>query len=115
MAWRIAPMVIILLLCVQSVTAHSPEDVDPAMAPWFRSLETPKFHGSCCSEHDCRVVMSSDVKIDSGTYWVRDMESPGWLKVFPERVLSRTDNPTGHYVACVMNHVVLCFVTIAGT
>ena len=108
-----------LILTAGRVHAHGPEDTDPAMAEWFRSLTRPDtVGGSCCSEHDCFVLQSRDMKIVDGVYWIRDPEplSPDqeWIDVLPYRILKRYDNPTGKYVACVIGHTVICFVQAAG-
>lgn len=105
----------ILVLVVFTARAHSPEDTDPAMAPWFRSLEIPGTEGaSCCSEHDCVTVNAADLKVDADGYWVRDPEGQGFLQVPADRILQRWDNPTGKFVVCALNHRVLCFVKAAG-
>ncbi len=106
---------LILLLLAAPAFAHSPEDVDPAMAPWFQSLQSPDTGGSCCNEKDCATVADGDLKIDSGSYWVRDPapENLMWMKVPSNHVLKR-DNPTGKPVACIWGHSVACFVAAAG-
>jgi hypothetical protein len=109
---------IFLLLAIASVTcwAHSPEDVDPAMAPWFQSLQVPANGKSCCNERDCATVSVANLKIENGTYWVRDPspDSAIWLIVPPGNILNRYDNPTGKPVACIWGHTVICFVVAAG-
>lgn len=111
-------MTLLLLLCALPCLAHSPEDTDPAMAPWFRSLATP--HGSsCCNERDCATVAPTDLKIEDGSYWVRDPSpedgGPAWMMVPAAQILKRYDNPTGKPVACVFSHHVLCFVLNSAT
>jgi hypothetical protein len=97
-----------------AAAAHSPEDVDPAMAPWFRSLQQEDSGGSCCNEQDCHTVdLGRDLRIEDGKYLIRDEEG-GWLPVPPMQILHRYDNPTGKYVACIYQHRVLCFVQAAG-
>ena len=110
---------VLLVLIVTAGRAHSPEDTDPAMADWFRSLTRPDIEGSsCCSEQDCFVLKSGDMKIVDGVYWIRDPEpltpDQEWIDVLPHRILKRYDNPTGKYVACVIAHHVICFVQAAG-
>lgn len=114
-----AAMMLPLMLLTSAVCAHGPEDTDPAMAPWFRTLDRPDMKGnSCCSEQDCFVLKSGDMKIVDGVYWVRDPDplTPDqvWIDVWPKRILKRYDNPTGKYVACVAGHNVICFVQAAG-
>ena len=86
------------------------------MAPWFQSLQVPATGGSCCNEKDCVTVGSQDLKIENGTYWVRDPEpiSAVWLVVPPGSILKRYDNPTGKPVACIWGHNVMCFVLNSG-
>lgn len=106
-----------------AAAAHSPEDVDPAMAPWFRSLQQEDSGGSCCNEQDCHTVelgKNASLDVRDGSYWVKDpdpnpeMEASDWIPVPKQSVLHRYDNPTGKYVACVYQHKVLCFVQAAG-
>lgn len=107
----------LLVLIATAGRAHSPEDTDPAMADWFRSLTRPDTTGgSCCSERDCFVLQSRDLKIVDGVYWIRDPDplDREWIDVLPQRILKRYDNPTGKYVACVIAHTVICFVQAAG-
>jgi hypothetical protein len=86
--------------------AAPPEDGDPLLAPWYNGLSasdgTP-----CCSMADCRRTPSRltfdgyEVIID-GT----------WVAVPWDRVLSRTDNPTGQAIVCCAprTKIILCFV-----
>jgi hypothetical protein len=93
-------------LVVASVALGAPpENADPALAPWFRSLAQPGTGISCCSIADCRPV---DARTTSSGYeiFVKDQ----WLAVPPEKVLQGKQNPTGKPVACVLNNQVLCFV-----
>lgn len=107
---------IVILSLFFPALAHAPEDTDPANADWFRSLSQPGMYGgSCCKESDCHVT--TDVEIKDEHYYVRDPDVTGsasWLPVPENRILKRYDNPTGKYVACVFNHMVLCFVLVEG-
>lgn len=108
---------LLLALCLPAPTlAHSPEDTDPAMAPWFQSLHVPETGGSCCNERDCATVASGDIKIEDGHYWVRDPDPVNltWLVVPKSHILQRYDNPTGKPVACIWGHSVMCFVLNSG-
>ncbi|MBV8537652.1 MAG: hypothetical protein JO128_18795 [Alphaproteobacteria bacterium] len=93
------------LVVASAALGAPPENADPALAPWFRSLAQPGTGISCCSIADCRPV---DTRITSGGYeiYVKDQ----WLTVPPEKVLQGKQNPTGKPVACVLNGQVLCFV-----
>lgn len=84
-----------------SAQAGPPEHVDPALAPWFQSLQRPDI-GSCCSVADGRVTESRvvgdhyEVLIDSRFPGVTE---PSWQPVPPAAILKRVDNPTGATVA----------------
>ena len=111
-------LLLLVLLVFSEARAHGPEDTDPAMADWFRSLVQPDLYGSsCCNDKDCHVVARDDMQIRDEMYWIKDPDVHGrvdWIAVPPEKILKRYDNPTGKYVACVINHMVLCFVKAAG-
>ena len=105
----------VLLLLSSGSTAHQPGD---EFADWFHSLKVPGIErplnpadASCCSpERDCQ---TTDYEVDAaGGYWIKaDGER---IQVPPDKILQRTDNPTGRAVAClrhVNGHpIVLCFV-----
>ena len=90
-----------------------PEGADPALAPWFQSLQSPA-GTSCCSIADCRPV---SYRITGDHYEVLagrdDHGSDVWLAVPPDVVLQRYDNPMGRPVACIYGGRVLCFVRAA--
>lgn len=96
---------------------------DP-FADWMNTLTIPGVDpssnpGSCCgaapSHPDCRVMDDADVRSSEGRYSVRDTETGKWLPVEPGRVSNRMDNPTGHFVACIHQHMgVMCFFNRAG-
>jgi len=98
---------------------HSPEDSDPAMADWFRSLAIPhpeeggvEYPGSCCNDKDCHALKDDQWRVVDDHYEVIDLDDTAherWLRVDPDRILHRTDNPTGKTVACVAYHRVICF------
>src|SRR5579883_2224683 len=47
----------LLAAFIAAARAAPPENADPALAPWFQSLEVPGTnHSSCCSQSDCRPV-----------------------------------------------------------
>jgi hypothetical protein len=106
----VAPL---LLLNIDGV-AHPPE---AEFADWFRSLKEPgtgQGSGdsvSCCSPaRDCQ---TTDYETDAeGRYWIT-VEGER-IQVPPDKVLRRTDNPTGRGIACLRHHdghpVVRCFV-----
>src|ERR1700722_11222754 len=101
MTWRVILLVIGCSLPSGMVAAHSPDEVN---GPWYNSLRVPGTNGtsSCCGyPADCGPVNDDEVKIDQGVYWVRNPVSGQFLKVPPEAIDHRMDNPTGHYVACI--------------
>ena len=97
-----------LVVCLtQPARAAPPPDADPKLSPWFNDLEQPKTHAPCCSIADCRPVPSRQ---SDGHYQV---EIDGvWRNIPDSVILSRTDNPTGHAIACwnPNSGIILCFV-----
>ena len=111
------PFVIVaaaLLFLGIGAAAHPPE---AEFADWFRSLKEPGMEGvidsgnSCCSPaSDCQMT---DYETDTGgRYWVTAEGER--LQVPPDKILQRTDNPTGRGVVCLRHYdghpVVRCFV-----
>jgi hypothetical protein len=86
--------------------AAPPQNADPALAPWFQSLKAPNGTG-CCSVADCRRAES---RLSTAGYEV--MIGDRWHAVPWERVLRRTDNPTGQAIVCYVpdTELILCFV-----
>jgi hypothetical protein len=107
-------VVMLLAIGVPTTYAAPPENADPALAPWFQSLQIPGSHISCCSQSDCRPVDYRTV----GDYYEalltpeqfgRAVPQSLWIRVPFDRVLQRVDNPTGKAILCWRNSV-LCFV-----
>lgn len=94
-----------LMLIASAAVGAPPENADPTLAPWFRSLAQPGTGISCCSLADCRPV---DARITPSGYQIHVKDE--WLTVPPEKILRGKENPTGKPVACVLNGQVLCFV-----
>jgi hypothetical protein len=97
-----------LALSVLAVPAAAapPPNADPALAPWFRSLMQPGTGLSCCSISDCRAT-ESRVKNDHYEALIGE----NWFVVPPEKILDRTDNPTGRAVVCwTPQRGIVCFV-----
>jgi hypothetical protein len=97
-----------LVLCLAPpAQAAPPPDADPSLAPWFNDLEQPTTHAPCCSLADCRPVMSRQ---NAGHY--EAMIDGTWRAIPDSVVLNRTDNPTGHAIACwtPQTGIILCFV-----
>ena len=94
------------LLSASRVQAAPPPDADPALAPWFRGLQAPDTGRSCCSVADCRPM---EVRTRGDHYEV--LIEGQWLVVPPEKVLNRSDNPTGRAVVCwTPAFGIMCFV-----
>jgi hypothetical protein len=108
---RIA-MTLALCTLAGGAEARPPENADPALAPWFKSLRTED-GGSCCSEADCRPV---EYRVIEDHYEALigqqfGVDPPRWLAVPRERILKKTDNPLGCAVACWLPYTgILCFV-----
>jgi hypothetical protein len=108
----------ILIAIAAPLRAAPPESADPALAPWFQSLEVPGTnHSSCCSQSDCRPV---DYRI-TGDYYEALLTpeqfsragvlQPRWIPVPFDRILQRADNPTGKAILCWQPGTgVLCFI-----
>jgi hypothetical protein len=95
-----------MLLLAMPAGADPPPNADPALAPWFRSLLQPGTSISCCSISDCR---ATEYRVEGDHYEVLIGET--WLVVPPERILQRTDNPTGRAVVCwTPQRGIVCFV-----
>jgi hypothetical protein len=96
-----------------AAVAAPPDSPDPALAPWFESLKQPGTGASCCSIADCRTV---EFRQDRDGYEVLidgrwKMSIPFWLRVPPNRIIDRTDNPTNRGVVCFTPEAgILCFV-----
>lgn len=94
------------LMLASQAHAAPPEDADPKLAPWFNSLHQPFTNALCCSIADCRPVLS---RLTSGHY--EAFIDGEWHAVPDDRVLTRSDNPTGRAVVCWTPRAgVLCFV-----
>lgn len=96
----------IAALVVPPAWAAPPPNPDPKLAPWYNSLRAPFTEALCCSIADCRPTMS---RIRGGHY--EAFIEGQWRTVPDDRVLNRTDNPTGHAVACWTPQAgIMCFV-----
>jgi len=96
----------VALVLPAAADAAPPADADPTLAPWFRSLRIPGTSISCCSVTDCR---ATEYRIEADHY--EALIGERWLVVPPDKILQRTDNPTGHAVVCwTPQRGILCFV-----
>ncbi|MBV8652152.1 MAG: hypothetical protein JO255_11840 [Alphaproteobacteria bacterium] len=94
-----------------SSRAAPPENADPALAPWFQSLQQPGSGRSCCSIADCRPTEYRTV----GDHYEVLIENK-WVFVPPDKVLQRTDNPLGRAVVCWRRSIgIMCFVRASET
>jgi hypothetical protein len=95
----------VLIVCEGSFAAP-PVNGDPALAPWFKSLSASD-GTSCCSIADCRRTILRHTA-DGYEVLIDDI----WVAVTWDRVLTRTDNPTGQAVVCTAprTKIILCFV-----
>ena len=105
----------VVVLLSSASSAHQPGD---EFADWFRSLKVPGIErplnpveAFCCSpERDCQ---TTDYETDAaGLYWIKAEGER--IQVPPDKILQRTDNPTGRAVACLRHFkghpIVRCFV-----
>ena len=97
----------------QTAVAAPPEGSDPALVPWFESLRQPGTGAGCCSIADRR---TAEFRQDRDGYEVLidgrwKLSVPFWLRVPPNRIIDRTDNPTNRAVVCFTPEAgILCFV-----
>jgi hypothetical protein len=92
---------------------NPPENFNRALAPWFESLKQPGSGAPCCSIADCR---TTEFRQDHDGYEVLidqrwKLSSSFWLRVPSNRIIDKTDNPTGGAVVCFTPEAgILCFV-----
>jgi hypothetical protein len=109
--WRLAvaalPAVAALFAGLAAAAiARPPPNANPAYAPWFRSLLQPGTNLSCCSIADCR---TTEYRIRRDHY--EALIGRRWLAVPPDKILQRTDNPTGRAIVCWTPQLgIMCFV-----
>ena len=102
-------ILVALLFCNATAYAAPPEHVDYALAPWFQSLRQPGSGASCCSIADCR---TTDYRTDGDGY--EALIDNRWMVVPADKILQRTDNPTGRAVVCwTPQRGIMCFVRAA--
>ena len=96
----------LVVLAINPAVADPPPNADPALAPWFRSLLQPGTSISCCSVADCR---TTEYRVEGDHY--EALIGEAWFAVPPDRILQRTDNPTGRAVVCwTPQRGIVCFV-----
>ncbi|HUK61535.1 MAG TPA: hypothetical protein VLV50_20045 [Stellaceae bacterium] len=105
------PLSLAALLFAASAVAEPPPDADYRLAPWFQSLRQPGSGISCCSLADCR---TTEYRTDGDSY--EALIDGRWLIVPEDKVLQRTDNPTGRAVVCwTPARGIMCFVRASET
>jgi hypothetical protein len=86
--------------------AAPPDNPDPALAPWYNNLRQPWTNALCCSMADCR---PTEARTAGDNY--EAFVGGEWRAVPPDKVLQRSDNPTGHAVVCwTPSAGIMCFV-----
>lgn len=96
---RAAAVLLVIGLGLSATTAAvaaPPENADPALAPWFRSLAQPDTGISCCSLADCRPVTA---RITPHGYQI-EMKDGAWLDVPPGT--ARRTRPASRWPASLM-------------
>ena len=88
---------IIVLLASFTAIAAPPQNADPALAPWFRSLINPVVGLSCCAESDGHILKESEWRVNGNQYEIH--VAGNWWPVPPQNVLNNVPNPTGGAVA----------------
>lgn len=95
-----------LALGTTSAVANPPPNADMSLAPWFQGLKQPGTGMSCCSIADCR---QTDFRARGDHY--EAMIDGQWRTIPPDKVLNRTDNPTGRAVVCYTPTLgIMCFI-----
>jgi hypothetical protein len=95
-----------LSLAAGTAVARPPPNADMSLAPWFQGLRQPGTGISCCSIADCR---QTDARINGSHY--EAMIDGAWLPVPADKILERTDNPTGRAIICYTPSLgIMCFI-----
>lgn len=112
------------MLMASGALAAPPPGADPALHPWYESLQDPQTGGSCCGEADCRHNPVATFTGEDGATHYKVQYKGQWLSVDDDRILKREDNPTGDFVSCVYDPLdgeagikpkVLCLIRAPGT
>jgi hypothetical protein len=120
----LAAMALVAVLVLAGVAyAAPPAGADLSMRPWYESLIDPKTGGSCCGEGDCRHYPTSTYTDPLGKTHYQVKFRDVWMAVPDDRILERTDNPTGDIVTCIYpdafqekpSPFVMCLIKAPGT
>ena len=118
----------ILIAATANAYARPPPDSSNEFHEWFMSLKIPGSNMMCCSESDCRFVLSRfnqdtnhfEAFIDRDKYyksisiydsvivndwndtWIKNYGdiSSMWISIPNKRVKIEVNNPTGHAILC---------------
>lgn len=95
-----------IFVVIGASVARPPPDPDARSHAWFESLIDPDTMIPCCGEADCWIV-DARVAVDHHEALVRGV----WLAVPDDKIVHRSDNPTGQAVLCWSpNFGIMCFV-----
>ncbi len=121
----VIPILAVALVAVVSMCAHAapPAGADLSMRSWYESLIDPKTGGSCCGEGDCRHYPTATYTDAGGKTHYQVLFKDVWMAVPDDRILERTDNPTGDIVTCIYpdefqekpSPFVMCLIKAPGT
>lgn len=111
----LAEMVAVLLLVLAISPAHAEPsaNADPALAPFYRSLQQPGTGALCCDRADCRPVVT---RWHGGKLWAfigsqfPDNPEPNWREVPQNVIIHGVPNQAGEPIACWYNREVRCFI-----
>jgi hypothetical protein len=94
------------LFALAGTTDAAPPEGPLRHKEWFEGLRQPGTQAQCCSIADCRV---KPYRMTADGYEVQLDDR--WVRVPPEKILQRIDNPTGGAVVCYTppEHI-MCFV-----
>jgi hypothetical protein len=101
----------LLMILAEIRTAHAHDWRRPDLDQWYGSLKRPGVASnawglsSCCSKTDCHTTQA---ELRGGEWWARigvkradgDWDLKEFVRVPPEVVLQRQDNPAGEGVIC---------------
>ena len=112
------PLVITILLMPLTAIAAPPENADPTLAPFFRSLKQPNTEIPCCDATDCRIVQTRVSDGKEEIFVDKRKFSDGndtWVPIPDAKRLAPRDNPTGENIACWSRfYGVMCFLRGVG-
>ena len=90
--------ILVPAVALTAMLAHDPGELD---GDWFNSLRNHAGVSCCGNHHDCDTVSDYQPGPAPGSY--RALWHGTWVDVPAYVVLTRSDNPTGLPVLCVMH------------